>query len=258
MKNLLMRYKGFVFLVVLLGVWELIGQSKIVNPPEFFPPITDILATLFQLIASFELPTHLGLTLYRSLAGLAIASIIAVPLGIWMGSSKFVRDILNPTVELLRPTPPAAIIPIAILFFGIHDTMKLVVIVFGCIWPILINTISGVRNLNTVLIETGKTFNLTGRQFLWEIVLKGASPYILTGIRISLAISIILAIVSEMIAGNNGLGFFIIISERSFQIKEMYAGIIAIAILGFSLNHLFVYVADKHIMKWYKGYTAQI
>jgi ABC-type nitrate/sulfonate/bicarbonate transport system permease component len=258
MLDTIAKYKGLMFLASLLFTWELVGQLEWVDPPEFFPPITNILMALYELTISWELPAELVITLYRSLFGLAIAISIAIPVGIWMGISKSAYETFSPTVEMLRPTPPAAIIPVAIVFFGIDDAMKLFVIVFGCIWPILINTVAGVRNLNPVLIETGKSFNLSNRQFMTEIVLRGASPYITAGIRISLAISIILAIVCEMIAGNDGLGQFIIISERSFKHTEMYAGIFAISVLGYGLNHAFVYIVDKHLMSWYRGYTTKI
>jgi ABC-type nitrate/sulfonate/bicarbonate transport system permease component len=245
-------------IVLLLLLWELVSRLNLVNPPAFFPPFSEIIFTFFKLLLTSTLLQDLGFTLYRSLIGLTLASLLAIPLGILIGYSKYIHKILNPLVEMLRPLPPAAIIPIAILFLGIFDTMKIAVITFGCIWPVLVNTIAGVHSLDNVLIETGRVFNLTKGQFLWEIVTKGASPYIFTGVRISLAISLILAIMTEMIAGSNGLGFFILLSERSFNFKEMYAGIVTIAILGFLLNKGFTLIVNGHLMKWYQGYTAKI
>lgn len=254
----LSNFKGLLFLIGLLLVWEVIGRAEIVQPPVFFPPLSSILVTLLEHIVTLEIPRHAGLTLLRSLSGLAAAAVIAIPLGIFMGHFRKIHDLLGVTVEALRPIPPAAVIPVAIVFLGIHDKMKFAVITFGCLWPILLNTIQGVRSIDPVLIETARTLKVRGAKFFWEIIVKAASPYIVTGVRISLAIAMILAIVTEMIAGNSGLGFFILISERSFQFKEMYAGIIAIALTGYLLNQVFVLVVDRFLMRWYRGYTAKI
>jgi NitT/TauT family transport system permease protein/sulfonate transport system permease protein len=207
---------------------------------------------------SLELPRQIGLTLLRSFTGLSIALLIAVPLGVWTGYSPRASEFFTPTVEALRPIPPAAIIPLAITFLGIDNAMKVAVVVFGCLWPILLNTIAGVRALDRVLIETARTLNVRGVHFLWEIIMKGASPYIVTGVRISLAISLILTIVTEMIAGSNGLGFFIILSERSFRFADMYAGILAIGIVGYLTNRAFTAVVDGYLLRWYRGYTARL
>lgn len=249
---------GTLFIGFLLLSWEFIGRSQWVDPPVFFPPFSEVVLTLVTLLISLELPKQIFFTFCRSILGLTLASLIAIPVGIAMGYYKRAYDTLNPTVEMLRPIPPAAMIPVALLFLGIHDKMKIAVITFGCIWPILVNSMDGVRNLDLVLVETGQTFNLSKRQFLWEIITKGASPYIFTGIKISLAISLILAVVTEMIAGSNGVGFFILLSERSFKFKEMYAGIMAIAIFGYLLNALFFLVINKGVMKWHQGYIARI
>lgn len=223
------KVKGIILLLALLLVWEIVGRSRIIDPPEFFPPFSEILTTFYTLTIRLELPYHAALTLARGLAGLFLASLIAIPVGLWMDASRFANELLTPTVELLRPIPPAAVIPVSILFLGIGNEMKLAVIIFGSLWPILVNTTAGVQSLDKTLVDTGHMLHLGRWHFLWEIVLKGASPYIATGARISLAIALILAIVTEMIAGSDGLGFFIMLSERSFQITEMYAGILSIA-----------------------------
>jgi ABC-type nitrate/sulfonate/bicarbonate transport system permease component len=174
-----------------------------------------------------------------------------------MGRSKKINNLLEPLVEMLRPIPSAAIIPVAILFFGIFDSMKIFVISFACVWPILLNTIDGVKSIDRTLIETGMTFNLTKKQFLFKIVLPGASPNIVTGMRISLAISLILAITVEMISGNNGLGFFILDAERSFKYPEMYAGILLIGVIGYLINTIFLKSTNR-VMEWHKGFTATL
>ena len=143
-----------------------------------------------------------------------------------MGRSRRIALLLNPIAEILRPIPSAAIIPVAILFLGIDERMKIAVVVFGSTLPILLNTIYGVRSVDLLLIDTGRTFNLSRLAFLRKIVIPAALPSIATGLRISLAISLILTITVEMIAGNSGLGFLILDYERSFRYAGVYAGVV--------------------------------
>lgn len=250
------RWPGFLLIFFLLLTWEIIAQIKLVNP-VFFPPFSSILISLVKISVTGELPKHIFYTVVRCFGGFFLAAIIAIPLGILMGRSNFIFRLLEPIVEMLRPIPSAAIIPIAILFLGIYTKMKLAVIIFGSVWPILINTLHGVQGIDTILVDTGRTFNLSKSQFMTKIVIPGASPSIATGMRISLAIALILAITVEMIAGSNGLGFYILEWERSFHFREMYAGIFALAILGYFINYLFLMI-DRKVMKWYKGFTSAI
>ncbi|HEX6176403.1 MAG TPA: ABC transporter permease, partial [Candidatus Binatia bacterium] len=156
----------------------------------------------------------------------------------------------------LRPMPSVAIIPVAVLLFGINDAMIVAVTVYASIWPVLINTIDGVRHLERTLIDTGRTFGLNRRQILWWVVLPAAAPYIVTGLRISLSIALILVTTAEMIAGSKGLGFFILDQERSMNSGNMYAGIILVSVLGYLLNRLFV-LCEGWAMNWRRGMLAR-
>lgn len=250
------RLYGFVLIIVLLLLWEGVSRFNFVNP-IFLPPISEILISLIKMTLSGELLKHMRYTIFRCFSGYFLATFIAVPVGIMMGRSKLIYSIFEPLVEMLRPIPSSAVIPVAILFLGIYTEMKLAVIIFGSLWPILINTYHGTRGIDPILIDTGRTFNLNKKQFLMKIVIPGASPNIFTGMRISLAIALILAITVEMIVGSDGLGFYIIDWERSFRFKEMYAGIFALGILGYLINCLFIQV-DSRVMRWYKGFTSAI
>jgi ABC-type nitrate/sulfonate/bicarbonate transport system permease component len=250
------RLAGLILIIVLLLIWEAASKLALVNP-IFLPPFSEIIATLVNMILKGELINHVGYTVFRCFLGYFLAILVAVPLGIMMGRSKFLYRVFEPLVEMLRPLPSAAIIPVAILFLGIHTKMKLAVIMFGSLWPILINTIHGVRGIDPILIDTGRTFNLDQKKLLTKIIIPGASPNIVTGMRISLAIALILAVTVEMVAGSDGLGFCIIDWERSFRFKEMYAGIFALGILGYLINYLFLRI-DNKFMRWYKGFTRAI
>ena len=132
--------------------------------------------------------------------------------------------------------PSVAIIPVAVLMLGIGDSMIVAVTVYASVWPILVNTIDGVRHIESVLIQTGRTFGLQRRQLLRQVILPAASPYIVTGLRIGLSIALILVTTAEMIIGSKGLGFFILDEERAMNSSNMYAGIMVVALLGYALN----------------------
>lgn len=244
---------GLLVLILIVIIWEVSSRLQLINP-TYFPPFSKVVLTLIPLMQAGNTWVNIMSTLIRCFTGYAIACLIGIPLGIIMGKSKIAFRLLNMTVELLRPIPSAAVIPIAILLFGIDNAMKIFVISYACIWPVLVNSIDGVKNIDPILIETGKSFYLSKNRFIGKIIIPASLPQIITGMRISLAISLILSITVEMIAGNNGLGFFILDSERSFAFNEMYAGIVLIGIIGYLINMLFVIIADK-LVGWHRGYT---
>jgi ABC-type nitrate/sulfonate/bicarbonate transport system permease component len=195
-------------------------------------------------------------TLGRFLEGYLIAAAIAVTLGIVLGYFPSVHSLFETLIEFLRPMPSVAIIPVAILVLGIGDAMVVAVTVYASIWPILVNTIDGVRHIERTLIDTARTFGLSQARILHQIILPAASPYIVTGLRVSLSIALILVTTAEMIAGSKGLGFFILDEERSFRSVNMYAGVILVAILGYALNGLFVALEEK-ALRWRRGMLAR-
>jgi ABC-type nitrate/sulfonate/bicarbonate transport system permease component len=240
------RAAGVTLLACVAVLWEAFARSGLINS-IFLPPPTRILAVLASIVISLELPRAAAVTLCRCLGGYLAAAVIAVPLGVAMGRSRRLHRLLDPLVECLRPIPSAAVVPVAILFLGIGSQMKVAVIVFGTVWPILLNTIQGVVQLDPVLIDTGRTFGLGRRDFLLKIVLPAAMPSIMTGLRISLAISLILGITVEMIAGSAGLGFLILDYERSFKYAEMYAGIVCLGFIGLALNAIMAKLQSRYL-----------
>jgi ABC-type nitrate/sulfonate/bicarbonate transport system permease component len=146
--------------------------------------------------------------------------------------------------------PGPAYLPVLVLFVGIGSEMKVVLILVASLFPILLNTYSGVRAIDPVQLDTARTLGLTTMQTLREVVLPAASPNILTGMRISLAISLILAILGEMIVSNDGLGYFVLLSQRTFKVPDMYAGIFTLALLGYMLNRLFLMI-ESRLIRWH-------
>ncbi len=249
------NWTGWLVFAAVVVVWEVAGRSS--PAVQFYiPPASQISGSLIQIIASGEIAGHVGTTLTRFVAGYLIAAVIAVTAGILLGYFPLVHSYLETLIEFLRPMPSVAIIPVAILLLGIGDGMIIAVTVYASLWPILINTLDGVRHIEPTLIHTGKTFGLGRWRILKSIILPAASPYIMTGLRISLAIALILVTTAEMIAGGKGLGFYILDEERSLRNSNMYAGIILVASLGYLLNRLFL-LGELGLMKWRRGLVAE-
>ena len=243
--------------VVVLGLvaWELVARSR-VELATFFPPVSEVLVTLAQILWSGELVAHIAASLRRFAEGYALAAALAVSAGLCLGIWRPLYGVFAPLIELLRPMPSPATIPIAILFLGIGDEMKVAVIVYACAWPILLNTIDGVRSVDRVLVATAATFRLSPWARFWKVMLPAASPQIVTGLRVSLAIALILVTTSEMVVSNDGLGFYVLERQRSFQMPEMYAAIVALALIGYGLNRC-VLALDGWAIAWHKGLTRK-
>jgi ABC-type nitrate/sulfonate/bicarbonate transport system permease component len=248
MKKLARHLPGILLIVFLLTVWQVVVQSKLVDTPSL-PTVTQALQALWHSVLSGEMGEELGATLRRTLTGYALAVAIAIPLGALMGSNRFVFYLLEPITELLRPIPTAAYVPIAILLLGIGDQMKIAVVTVACFFPVLLNTYGGVRACDPILVDTGRTFGFGPLARLRKIVLPTAIPEILTGMRVSLGIALIVGIVAEMLAGNDGIGYMILNSQQVFRVAPMFAAIFTLAIVGYLLNYIFVRV-EAHLLRW--------
>jgi ABC-type nitrate/sulfonate/bicarbonate transport system permease component len=249
------RFLGVVFICALLALWE-IAAAKAFFPPMSFPRMSAILSTWWQLLLSGELLSQLLPSLWRMLAGYFIGAAIGVGLGLIMGYFRFFYNLLEPITEVLRPIPSPAYLPIMILFLGIDDEMKIFMIAFASVFPVLLNTYSGVRSVDPIQLQTARTFGVSGRKLLTQIVLPASSPYIFTGMRVSLAVALIVMVISEMVAASNGIGYFILSAQRGFKIRDMFAGVLTLAILGYILNRLFL-IIENRVLAWHYGYTQQ-
>ena len=194
-------------------------------------------------------------SLWRLLAGYFLAVLLGVALGALIGTFRSVRALLEPVLEFLRAFPPPVLVPAAILLSGIGDRTKILVIVFGCVWPVLLNTIEGVRGRDEVLSDTCRSYGITGLLRLRHLMLRAASPQIVTGARQALPLAIILMVISEMMAANEGLGFTVLQFQRGFQIAEMWSGVLLLGLLGIVLSLLFR-LAERSLLGWYHGQRA--
>jgi len=248
------RLPGFAVLAALLVIWEMSVRLKWVVTPTW-PAVSTVFETFWTSLVDGTYLEVFGPSLKRLAIGYVIATVCAVGIGIAMGVWRRMYLLFEPLVELLRPIPSPAYLPMAIIFLGIDDTMKVFMVAFASFFPILLNTVTGVRSVDPVLLDTGRTFGLRRAQIIRCIVVPAAAAYILTGMRISLAIALIVTVIAEMVAGNSGIGFYILSAQRSFLMPEMYAGIIALALLGFALNKGFV-AMERYALAWHEGWNA--
>jgi ABC-type nitrate/sulfonate/bicarbonate transport system permease component len=238
--------------IALLALWAAWSAS---SDTFYFPPLTDILETfndtwVFERVGSDVVPS-----LERLFLGYAIAVVLAVAVGIPLGLSPLARRAASPLVEFLRAIPPPALLPFAIVVLGVGNSGKVFLIAFVCIWPVLLNTIDGVTGIDPTLRETARVYGVTGRDRLRRIVLPAASPQIFAGMRTSLSLALILMVISEMVASTDGIGFFVLQSQRSFAIPEMWSGILLLGLLGYALNLIFVLV-ERRVLAWHRGARA--
>jgi ABC-type nitrate/sulfonate/bicarbonate transport system permease component len=242
------RLSGLILIVMLLAFWQF-SALYIMDTPTW-PPVTRVFAAWIENVADGTLVIHTLATLWRQMLGYGLAVVLGVLIGLAMGYYRPLYNLFEPLVEVLRPIPGPAYLPVLVLFVGIGHEMKVVLVLVASFFPILLNTYSGVRSIDPVQFDTARTLGLTTLQTFRELVLPAAMPQILTGMRISLAISLILAILAEMIVSNDGLGYFTLLAQRTFKVTDMYAGIFTLALLGYVLNRVFLLI-EARLIRWH-------
>jgi ABC-type nitrate/sulfonate/bicarbonate transport system permease component len=249
------RLSGGLLLLALIILWEILPRYGILYA-RYFPPFSTVMGAFIEGIRSAEILRHTAISISRAFQGYFLAILIGVTLGTLTGTIRWLSDLFEITVELLRPMPSVALVPIAILLFGTSDNYNISIIAFGCTWPIFVNTFEGTKSIDTQWIETARVYGATRLDLLRKVIIPAALPYIVSGLRISLGTSIIIVTVTEMLASFKGLGYFIMETYNAYQIPQMYSGIITIGIVGYSLNRLFL-IAEGRFMAWHKGWTAK-
>lgn len=221
----------------------------------YFPPLGDVLEAfadtwLFERVGSDVVPS-----LVRLGGGFGIAVVLGIAGGVVLGRSPVLRRVAAPVIEFLRAIPPPALIPFAILILGVGDDAKIFLIALVCVWPILLNAIDGVSGVEPTLLETSRSYRIARLDELRLVVLPAAAPQIFAGMRTSLSLALILMVISEMVASDNGIGYFVLQAQRTFAITEMWSGIVLLGLLGYVLNLLFSLV-ERRILAWHRGARA--
>jgi len=246
--------RGALPVALVLGLWEAALRNGLVGRLRL-PPPSAVLAEWPGLLVSGELPGHVLTTLRAWAEGFALAASVGVALGLLMAFVPAVGAMLSLVVEVLRPMPSVATIPLAIQLFGLGDAMKVAVIAYAALWPVLLNSLYGVRGVEPRLHDVARTFHLGWWRTVSRILLPAALPVIATGLRVSSRIALILAVTAELVAGQRGLGAFLAETQLAVRTSEMYAGILTVAALGFGLNALFV-ALERRVLAWHRGATA--
>ena len=242
------RSAAIIFFLIL---WELLQRLGIVSSAFLSPP-SEVIIAIKELIASGELWIHTASSLQRSLSGLLIAIITGVILGLFLGWFKKFEAFIDPLLQLFRQISAFALFPVFILFLGIGEVSKSAIIFWASFFPILLNTVSGVKNVDKLLIDSARSMGASQSFIFRKVIIPAAAPGIFTGIRLGGAYCITALVAAEMIGAASGLGFYILNSQEIFQIPHMYAGIILLAFLGLGLNYLLA-IIETRFMKWKKG-----
>jgi ABC-type nitrate/sulfonate/bicarbonate transport system permease component len=236
-------------LIGLLVAWQLI--ATVVDDPVSWPAFSDVIARFWDAwVTDPDAWTRSLLpSLARLLAGWLGAVVVGVALGTALGLSARARDYVDPTVQFLRSIPPPALLPLFIVLLGIGDAMKVTMILFGVVWPILLNTVDGVSSVDALHRETARVYRLPFREELRHVLLPAAAPKIFAGLRISLSIAVILMVISEMVATVNGVGFELVQAQRSFRSLDVWATIVLLGVIGYALNAILATVQAR-ILGW--------
>jgi NitT/TauT family transport system permease protein len=211
----------------------------------FLPPFSEVLRTAWLLLKNGQLEAHIAASLSRSLTGFGIAILYAVPLGLAIGWFKRFADTLSPLLEMFRNTAPLALLPVFLLLLGIGESSKIALVIYSCSWPILLNTISGVRSVDPLLIKSAKTMGLSSYDLLRKVVLPASVPTIFVGIRLAGAYSLLVLVAAEMVGAKAGLGYLIIYSQYNFQIPHMYVGILTTTVLGLTFTQILQWIEHR-------------
>lgn len=239
-------------------VWEIAARAA---DSLYFPPISEIIGRFFELWLSGP-PSSLFLTegvaadivpsLARMLGGWTIAVIAGVLLGVAIGRNRVLGDFVEPIVHFVRAIPPPALLPIFFILLGFGNEMRVALIAFAVVWPVLLNTIDGVRSVDTLHLDTGRVFEFDRRKVFFGIVLPSASPKIFAGMRVSLSVALIIMVISEMVGQQEGIGSIILGAQRTYRMLDMWSGILLLGILGYVLNAILALV-ESRVTRWHRG-----
>ncbi|HJU47171.1 MAG TPA: ABC transporter permease [Gaiellaceae bacterium] len=238
--------------IVLVAAWWYFSENSS-NP--FYPPLSEILQVFEDTWLFERFGTDVVPSLMRFVEGFVIAVVLGVGVGLALGLVPLARRAAAPTIDFLRSIPAVALVSVFIVLLGFGNLAKVTAIAFAAFFPILLNTIDGVRGVDPVQLDLARAYKIGFRQKIVKIILPAASPQIFAGLRISLAVALLVMAFSEMFAGTNGIGFFILFAQDTFRITEMWSGIILLGIFGYVINLIFLLV-ERRVMRWHRGWRA--
>lgn len=242
--------EGVAIVVLILAAWQVWAMTAL-PPPVYYPtPVRIATSAWVYWLSVGGLARDVFPSLARVLEGWALAAVVGMTLGVAIGIFRRIGHFVDPVVQFMRAVPPPVILPVFLILLGIGDGMKVAFIAFGVVWPILLNTVKGVRSVEPMQLETAAVFRLTGLRRLGLLVLPAASPDIFAGLRISLSLALVLMVISEMIAAGSGIGFRILNSQATFNIAGMWGAIGVLALAGVVFNALFS-LLESRFLRWH-------
>lgn len=245
--------QNFFYIVALPAILVIAWVLWSSQTTSFFVPTWEQMGNAFSNTWTWDrIKSDVVPSVSNLIAGIVLSIVFGIVVGLLVGSFRWLRQLTEPVMEFFRAIPPPVLIPVFMLLIGIGDDMKIAVIVLGAVWPILLNTIEGVRSMDEVLSDTSHTYRIAGFARIRYLILPSAMPQIMAGIRQSLSIALILMVISEMFASSAGLGYTIIQFQRSFAIPEMWSGIVVLGLIGVILSFIFQ-IVERNVLKWYHG-----
>ncbi|MEX0732017.1 MAG: ABC transporter permease [Aquisalimonadaceae bacterium] len=239
---------GLCLLAVLLIAWELSVRLGWVVSANW-PALSQVLANVVAGLADGSWWEVFGGTLWRMSAGYTLACVVGILLGTGLAVSDWFHRTVYPTVELLRPLPVVAIVPPLILLLGVDDALKITVVAFACTFPVITSTVTGIKAVDQISLDVARTFRVPRLRQIYRIQIPSALPYIFAGMRVSLAMALIVTVIAEMIAGSGGVGYFVVSMQYAMRASDMYAAIILLSLLGYILNRGFL-MLESRIIRW--------
>lgn len=241
--------------LALVAFWQALFELGLIRP-ILLPPPTRVGAAFWELGTSGELPRHLGVSLLRVLAGFALAALAGIALGIGIGLWRRIDRITDLTIQLIKPIPPIAWIPIAILWFGIGEASKVYIIFLGAFFPVLVSTIDGIRQIDQRFVELARVLEVPQRRFIAQVVLPGALPAIMSGLRVSLMVAWMCVVAAELIAASSGVGYLIMDARQLSQTDVVIVGMLTIGATGKVLD-LLLKRAERSLIGWKTAFAGQ-
>jgi ABC-type nitrate/sulfonate/bicarbonate transport system permease component len=238
-----------------LLMWELSSRLGLVDP-RFLPPASEVVAALVGDLGLGGFWVAVGQTMQAWAIGLAVSVVLAVVLGFMVGSSGFLRRVTNSTVEFLRPIPSVALIPLAVLLFGVKIESSLMLIIYASFWQIFIQVLYGVADVDNVAMQTAKSYGLNSLARVRHVVFPTALPYLMTGIRLAAAVALILAVTAGLVIGSPGLGREIALAQSGGAISGMYALVLATGLIGVVIN-LAMRQVERRTLSWHSSVRSE-
>lgn len=242
------RLYGLALIAALLILWEASARLGWVVS-SYWPPVSVVLLAALHGLAGGDVALTLLATLRRGAIGYASGSMAGITLGLLLGVNRWLRYLIRPIIEVIRPIPAPAVIPPLILFLGVDDALKIFIVALASFFPVFTNAFSDVHAIDDTLVQTARTFRVGWYRTMMKVILPATLPSIAAGLRSAISIALVVAVIAEMIAGSSGIGYFIVQMQYAMRPDQMYAAIIYLAATGYILNRLFL-AAEARLIPW--------